>query len=674
MADSVKLLTENRSKSDSYKIFFCDVCQKSVHFNDKENHINGNKHQYRVRKNNRNSGDELDAALECPVCTTKFTNEDFYKNHLGSKTHKRNYKRQQKLIEDSQGDGQSVDLVKSFSGKPIGRRMIKSVGADESISLEALTEFPDYYYHREKYHVKNTKLDEGQLRLYIYSAVAYWAVSLALDANVKDYRISVNSREWKGFGDVIIELHSIDSGEAETYVIKFKQVSDNMKTIDSVTNGKFNFRKTIAKLWESTSTEDVRSVKFVYFTTAQLSKDIGKTFMVKPASGEENVAIKLKPTSNKRKDVLNTTNDNENVYAFTPDKNTTSQFPNIFLYSHQKREKFFGANVYALISGKFEKCREIQSDVVRFVEHWGEGKLGGNYKLKKEDVALKIGDLLLGEHRLNPETFSFYNGSSFKIWDFAVNSVDVTVLKKHPFIMAKVCQPLNTRIERELGVQIETSTKTVKITAANLDGIKNPVLKMFLFEETSGNPIDDIPLDTIYVMFWKAGLLPLMLQAEDAKSQHFILSVVEFVKSMNVDRRYLLKSYDRDVKKFVKPFKTLKFFIHLDDLTEMPSAIFNHLKIFVSEHFEISLKTIKENDVYFQKSLTTNEFFDICVGKYSFKPLDNVLKTHEAAEIKLILDDALMFKLRDEISPKKNILFHVSDESQWLRGVNPNIF
>lgn len=358
--------------------------------------------------------------------------------------------------------------------------------------------------------------------------------------------------------------------------------------------------------------------------------------------------------------------------------------PRIYLYTHQKKQKHFGKLIDDLVYANLgdDKKVEIHRDLVKYIEHWGDGNLGGNYKLKKEDVLVKLGHLLLYGYKIPPSVRSAEK-RNYSIWQRAVNSVDITVLKNHPAITSKICEPLNLTIEKELNLKIDTSTSTIYLNQKSIENIHNHVLKMYLFEETLEYDIDDdIPLEIAYDFFWKAGLIPLLLHVDDLKHKEHVLNVIVLLKSFGLVRRYFVVTpEDHDIKASLRYYKTLNFFVHVDDVADkLPPFTLDDVKINATDKFSLTLRTIQNSDRFFLKTITAHEFFDMSLGRYNFKPFGNHLATHRGGEdTQLVLGDDTMSQLKEEIDSKdemKMVLlkYETHETKQYLRGVRPNLF
>lgn len=109
----------------------------------------------------------------------------------------------------------------------------------------------------------------------------------------------------------------------------------------------------------------------------------------------------------------------------------------------------------------------------------------------------------------------------------------------------------------------------------------------------------------------------------------------------------------------------------MDDVIEkFPKGLLSELKIGVSEEYSLDLSVIQENDKYFSKKITPNEYFDLTLGKYSFKECFDV-QSEKEPEWKLVLNEELIEHLKQQIGLQEDY-FH-ERENGWIRGINPEL-
>ncbi|XP_030758864.1 uncharacterized protein LOC115884435 isoform X2 [Sitophilus oryzae] len=658
--------------------YYCDLCSILINIHDKENHLNGNKHKYKLRKKESKSSNRS-AEFECKTCETKFTNDEFYKIHMGSKTHRRNCRK--KGIKFNVGRKRDFGYGVKDDGdghfKPTPRR----APLQKTFSLEHYAE-PTYYKSvKEKYRSTDIKNHEEKLQVYVNSLLAYWGVALATNPNVEDFKFSVDNKDWGKFGDVVLEINYVTTpGEKpikNIYAISLKYISNNAKQIDDINKGKFNFSKLIAETLGFESPKSNEIIKYVIFTTAEPSPNFQPKLRLKVDAFHQKNShsdcnadyIDISGRSLHKNDIINTVDEKENAFLlFSTDK--THPLPKVYLYAGQKKVKRFGMDIDEKISKLFVHNHiEIHQAIIDFITDWNDDLLGGSYKMNKEDILVKLGDLLLTPFATKAEVMMDYH-QNFNAWNLAVNSVDVTILRPHPFILHNVCRPINLKLEQLYQLKIDPNPKEVRVPDDKLLDL-DKALAMYLFEETIGIDFEHVPLDVVYRAFWKAGLIPLILHAEQNDDQEFIMQVITVLKGLGLTRKYMLKMPDANIENLTKTYKYLTCFVNLDDVIQkFPKGLLSELKIGISEEYSLDLSVIQENDKYFSKKITPNEYFDLTLGKYSFKECFDV-QSEKEPEWKLVLNDELIEHLKQQIGLQEDY-FH-ERENGWIRGINPEL-
>ncbi|KAJ8921834.1 hypothetical protein NQ315_008466 [Exocentrus adspersus] len=649
----------------SYKIN-CNICGlHEIHKNDLENHISSRGHRKKLRENNRELGIVEEDRYECISCKRTFRGEEFYKAHLGSKTHRRNLKKH--------------NLSRSDLNIPVATASVQIHRASRKIHS-----FSSENYHeqisrtgfiREKYKTRVVKIEDLNYKTYICSLTAYLTVRLALDQTVEDFQISVNDREWQVFGDVVVQI--CHKEKRVVYAIQCKKVTQAFRQIECLEEAKIHIGKQYSYLAQiRDSGKDVNETKFAIFTTCGAGPKFTHSATLKPLllnkwkTTNEDIALdatlKIK-TLSKKSEIINVSNDPENVYSFTLLDQANCHLPQLFLYTGQR---IFPSTVNQLLKLKFDKYPDITTEYTKYIENWMDGKLGGNYKLKKRDVVLKLGEILLTPYVVSPKRINSKH-DSFGVWNQVINKVDLTIVKNELFIISKICQPLNLIIEETIFTNIDIVTKSVKLSKDALRDLVDPI-KSYFFEVVQDRLYDDIPLALIYNVFWKAGRIPLLMNTEDREeAKGFILDVILFMKQMGVHKKFLIKSADVNVnrnKGNVRIFTCLddvKDLIHLDEVT-----------VRVSESLQLPLGMIHSTDPFFCKWVTPNIFFDMAVGKYSLKPSYVLKKTQSKGDVlKIILNDEIKDQVERHLYPEVNLseVDAANCTDDRLRGVHPSI-
>ncbi|KAJ8982458.1 hypothetical protein NQ317_000416 [Molorchus minor] len=492
----------------------CVLCGKrEIHRNDWNDHIRGHRHESKLKTQNVEQLEKDEANnVSCICCNRNFTDPSFYRIHLGTKTHRRNMKRL---------DGKTyiiffrdvIDIVQTDS-VPITPTVSRLVKKGRKLGINEGDGLPEII--RKKYKTRNVKTDDLEYKGYIYTLAAFLSMRLALNQKVVDFMISVNDKDWGAFGDVVIRV--IRKDRTILYAIQCKKFNQSVKQINCIEETKLNIKKQydyIATL--KNNGKDYSLTKFVIFTAYSTSSNFRKTFTLSSevlnkwktnTDTDTNTdtyidndgTVELKPLTTKND--VNVTSDPENVFCFVLADKVKCQLPYVFLYTGQKVFPFM---INQLLKSKFDNNPDISKDYLKYVEQWGDGKLGGNYKLRKADVILKVGEILLNPFVVSPKKIQSQH-DCFDIWNSVVDAVDLTVVKNNKFIISKICQPLNKKIEDTLSTNIDSVTKSVNLNPGGvsiLNTISEPI-KSYLFEVVQDKPHTEIPLHLIYNVFWKA--------------------------------------------------------------------------------------------------------------------------------------------------------------------------
>ncbi|KAJ8939380.1 hypothetical protein NQ318_011941 [Aromia moschata] len=348
-----------------------------------------------------------------------------------------------------------------------------------------------------KYKIRNLKTDDLNYRSYINYLAAFLSLRLVLNHNVHDFMISVNDKDWGAFGDVVVNM--LYKGKTILYAIHVS--SDFSKAV--------TLKREVLNKWK---------------TNDDITCD---------------ATIELKSLT-KKNDLINVTSDSENVYTFLLKDKIECELPSILLYTSQR---VVPSMLNQQLKVGFKNYPDISKDFIKYIENWEEGKLGGHYKLRKKDIILKIGEILLTPYIVSPKRIQPHH-HSFDIWNNIINNVDLTVVKNEPFAISKICVPLNRIIEETFATNIDTITKSISLKSGDssiLDRIRDP-FKSYLFEVLQDQKRDELPLHQVYTIFWKAGKIPLLLSTEDREEcKGFIFDVKEELECNLYGQKELLR-------------------------------------------------------------------------------------------------------------------------------------
>ncbi|VEN41832.1 unnamed protein product [Callosobruchus maculatus] len=589
-------------------------------------------------------------------------------------------------------------------------------------------------FHREKYKTRSITSEDdyfNNLLQYIYHITSYLSLKLALDENIKQAKISINDKKWQSFGDIVIYI--AHSNKEMTYAIKCKQVASAKHQIDSLKEAKVEMHKeysSVCKLIEKITphidkvtmnkhytsipngTEYIIAMtQFAIFTpcaagsnfsrsvvpSLEKTKGTWNTITDLDPNGRQMQAVKLddiaqkvSPRDNrelgltmrpaKRNEIINTNPDRETIFNFQPQAyEKPTVMPNIAIYTSQN---VFQDMIPELLKKKFSKSSftDISESYKRYIENWSNGKLGGNYKITKKDIILKVGEILLSKYVVGPRMVKLNTTyDNFDTWNSVIDKVDLTVVEDEQFVISKMCQPINTLIEEIFSVKIDTSSRTIKLAkevVEEKDGVwkkiiklekqieemKDKEMKAYFFEEV--HDFLDVPLPKIYMVLWKVGKIPLLMSTkkfEDDKS--FILQVISFMKSYGVNKKFLLKTTQPEM---VRSRDDLIIFKNLDNIQSFVDL--EAISVRVVDNFKLSLRDIQTTDQFFFKWVTPNIFFDMSLGRYSIKR--NIFKNDIENELKIVLSDEMLEKIKETLY-KGNQSSIKYDTLDRLEGLNP---
>nr|CAH7727122.1 unnamed protein product [Callosobruchus chinensis] len=639
----------------------------------------------------------------CEACQTRLSNKGFYDIHIGSKTHKRTL-RKKGILKVRRKVSQDTILTPRLS--------CMRQSTDTQFQLFALKE--ELPFHREKYKTRSITSEDdyfNNLLQYIYHITSYLSLKLALDENIKQAKISINDKKWQSFGDIVIYIAY--SNKEMTYAIKCKQVASAKHQIDSLKEAKVEMHKeynsvckliekitphidkvTMNKLYTNIpngSDYIIAMTQFAIFTPCEAGSNFSRSFapslektkgmwntitdldmngrqlqamkldnVLQKVSQRDTRELGLMMRPAKRNEIINTNPDRETIFNFQPQAyEKPTVMPNIAIYTSQ--------NVF-------------QNMIPEYIENWSNGNLGGNYKITKKDIILKIGEILLSKYVVGPRMVKLNTTyDNFDTWNSVIDKVDLTVVEDEQFVISKMCQPINTLIEEIFSVKIDTSSRTIKLAkevVEEKDGVwkkiiklekqieemKDKEMKAYFFEEV--HDFLDVPLSKIYVVLWKVGKIPLLMSTKKhEEDKSFILEVISFMKSYGVNKKFLLKT--RHPEK-VRSKDDLIIFKNLNNIQSFVDL--EAISIRVVDNFKLSLKDIQATDQFFFKWVTPNIFFDMTLGRYSIKR--NIFKNDIENELKIVLSDEMLEKIKETLY-KGNQSAIKYDTLDRLEGLNP---
>ncbi|CAG9770981.1 unnamed protein product [Ceutorhynchus assimilis] len=627
--------------------------------------------------------------IRCKLCGIVLTDETFYQNHLKSKKHRVNLKVARRAIhEKSQIEQTSVITDEEAEEDDVLSQIENPL---ETVEFSALS---DYKTKRETYRPRDEKNFEDHYNLYKNSLIAYWSINLSFNPTVQDFKISAGDKKWENFGDVVVDIEFKDLPGRGAHTIRcaiqFKQIaSHNMKILQPFEKGPTSY-EAIARQIEKINNKSiiVDDTRFITFSTSLVDPTLIASMPVNFCDICRKITISCKCLPNNESSktinltartrsirqnvILNTSEDNDTVFSFICTQGKYD-LPKIYVYSCQKKAREFPIVIEEIMSDCFGENRpNIAKDFIKFIEIWSNGQCGGYYKLRKEDVLVRLGQILLGKFRVTPELMTIEDPvSRFSTWIQALKIIDITLLKPTTNL-APLIEPFNLIIQKTFKKTINTTNETISFKRMKSnDEVKHlidPILRGHVYEETKKDLENTIPLERVYLMFWKAGLMPLMLEVTNKLDQDYVFRVINELKSVGLTRRYLIKTNQNTLQ--LNVFKFLDFFINLGNISKkLGPNILANVTIRLTNELRLSLAAIEEWDVLFKNTVTPEEFFHMALGNYSFRPYNGVKEEHTNS--KLVLEKNLMEILKKEVESTNHL---ATNNEIWLRGVNPDWF
>ncbi|XP_066250600.1 uncharacterized protein [Euwallacea similis] len=603
----------------------------------------------------------IDESFKCTLCNASFAKEIRYNSHLGTKLHKSNVKKNRKDYRNH-GFGYVSSLSPQINEDPCNYSDYK--GSPETFLKNRSIRLPEI------------------LHSYIISAIAHWSVDLALNPTIINFKISLENRISDYFGNAVVEIIFSELQDKSSYsvlsLMHFQNVESNItRTIDSFKKGPFNFENILREIGKiKLEHKPNQKVSYCIYSTCQPGIDLYAPITVKFCKAcrtaklicgcqvgiDKDLVVEARYLKKERLALLNTSDYNENVYHFYNDNLGSYFLPKIYIYFKQKGRKEFLGYTANLIAKQLCKnnAEQVAEDYILYVSNWGLER-NRLYKLMKEHVLTRLAGLLLKPFRL---TSSFLDRTfaasieNFTFWLRATRSVDVTVLESQRDL-SKLIKPYNLILGRLLQVEVE---ELVPLSKTVLKNISNLVLKSYLHEEDQGD--GSFQLELLQEIGWRAGLVPLILQAEDPERVGTVVGILENLKKQGFFRRYILVTeHAQSVRTHQK---YLSIFFNLNNVCDkLGNSFLEEVKIdFAGE--SISLQTIDQTDPLFKNTVTPYEFFYMILGESHMK-LDTTFRKKDI-HYNLVLESQLFNKFRDLLKLK-------DDKGRiMLRGVSPTLF
>ncbi|XP_066157039.1 uncharacterized protein [Euwallacea fornicatus] len=614
-----------------------------------------------MMENVASTGCIIGDSFQCTLCDALFTKKARYESHFGTKRHKSNVKKKRKDFLDH-GFGYVSSLSPQINGD--------------------LYDYSDYKGSREIF-LKNCNIQLPEMsRSYILSAIAYWSVDLALNPSVMDFKISLEDRISDYFGEAVVEVSFSElyakASHSVLSLMHFQNIESNVaRTVDSFKEGPFSYENILREIGKmNVQHKPNQKISYCVYSTCQPGLHLDALITIKYCKNcrtaklicgcefgvDEDLVVKSCYLKKERLALLNTSDYNEDIYYFYNENPGTYPLPKIYIYFKQRRRKEFLEHITSLIAKQLYKCSaaQVAEDYLLQVSHWGLKK-DRLFKVTKENVLATLTGLLLEPFRLTPSLERNFTTpiKKLKLWVQATRSVDVTVLGSQRDL-DKLIMPYNLILGKLLDVEVVE--ESIQLPKRALKNMRNLLLKSYLHEEDQGSR--SFRLELLQEIGWKAGVVPLTLQAEDPERAKTVVRILENIKKQGFFRRYVLVTeYAQSVRTHQK---YLSIFFSLDDIRDKLNDFFlEEVKIdFAGEH--VSLQTIDQTDLLFKKTITPYEFFCMILEKSHIK-LDTTTRNKDI-NYKLVLESQLFNKLRDSLQLE-------DDKGRiMLRELSPTLF
>lgn len=452
---------------------------------------------------------------------------------------------------------------------------------------------------------------------YICLLTAILSLQIALDENIEDFYISVFNKKWFSYGYIVIDI--LKNGDLERkFAIKCKPVPNNEIKICS-------FRDIITIKKESERVKALLqhhgSVKttFAIFTTFQapMKKDLSP-------DEEQSELESVQPVKEKELLLIDVSNKDGAVFEIPIEDGHK-----ILIFTSQN----IGQNrIQGQLEEKFKNYPHISyasKEFITYMKNWCKGCLGGFYSLRKIDVILNLGYILLQDVIMDPITPIVSNKkntstdtsstvpsdtgndtTSYKMWNNVIDKMDLTILKKDLCNVSRISTPIIEFVNKTFDTIIETGrllhvkTETVKAL--------DPEIKAYLLEATQ-NLEYPLPSREVYSALWKANRIPLLLNHK-VGSEDFIVNIICFMKQNHFKRKFIIFSDDPSsmtVKNDFKMFRSICDILVYINLWE--------INVKLADGIDITLGEICSSNLFLLRSITPEKFLSLTLGKCSFE-------------------------------------------------------
>lgn len=407
---------------------------------------------------------------------------------------------------------------------------------------------------------------------------------------------------------MVIEIE-LNNGEKFIFALQLKHIRRQISQITLVTNNKkFGLKKYIKafqtvknKFKESSFT----NFRFILFSNSSLEKceDFDEHWkklepIADGTKAEFDVFIKKIDTCFE-KELLNTNTTEAGVFIFksqednSPDEEFYKQF---YFFTRQKNAKEMESLISDFFIKKIKNCNtNVIMNYLSYFTYWCRMDYG-NFKLTKQDIKLKLAELILAPYIPEPNVD--------KVLYFSEEKALMALNIFFKFDIIYVNDFSDEILDRIWSI-------VLKQYSAFLDNWSVPVPGFYVSECKKKLPLsalsecfNESTVKKLYITTWHAGCLPLVIKIDSETIDRFDIQLgMKFIKTGRNQVLLISKNKDFDTSQW-------KVFENFSDLVQLPvfETLLQTLTVSLQGRPTITLQEFFQNDKRFLKSLTTTEF------------------------------------------------------------------
>lgn len=536
------------------------------------------------------------------------------------------------------------------------------------------------FFFNQKFWMRTNKSENiEQNETYISTLVVFLMMRycfFSLDNN--DVKVSINNTNWGEFGDIVIEITDKDQQVIENHAFQVKQTQYRrhipLSTI-TAEKGKFSLKKQCEIFNCLRKKKNYDKTLFTLLTISDLIVDDNTRFIyddevlsdwkdkgskVKHQWKDREVVI----TKYKRPHLANTSDDPDNICIFKifkhNDENLDCDLSKFTFFLNQKKIEELRQVIKKTIEEKFVPKINITNDLVRSVQNYFKPDAKVHYKLTKNQILLKIPELILAPYIYFPD--GLYESKSVRFWNRTLKKFDVIVIKNNKDTINRLYACLNH-------VLPAIGCSSLKI---DKDSIQSEALKSEIFDGYEEETSRHVSIPFLYISLWKSGFAPLVLQAETENDLTKISSVISFLKNYNLPLRFILAT-NQNIDRCAFP-QNLRTMINLQDLAEQDPRFFRvvlHNVQIPILGIMVSLEDIIKFNHDFLQRITPESFLNMLLDDFSFKNVE-VPMTKDLIDNTFVVSDEVLQQVKKKIeegteNKQKNLEYVVNIKGKPTR-------